>query len=236
MHIVLILDHAHINGGQAKVAIESATKSNESMKAGAFADNTVQEYTGIRGKTLTGTQKLKLLGIVEAFTGRTKVLSTYRSYHGATHGSITLTGEPRRWGSEPGMPGVVHHFGPYTYRSPFHSTSDEEEGVRALAHLAEVVQMEGPQSIAAIILEPIVGVNGVIVPPDRYLPGVRALCDAHGILLIADEVMVGFGRTGRATAARATALIARPENRNTTAAPSRTPTITAGLNTLKSSR
>ncbi len=130
-------------------------------------------------------------------TGRHKVLAAYRSYHGSTHGAIALTGEPRRWGSEPSIPGVVHFMGPYLYRSSFGATSLDEEGERALAHLAEVVQYEGADQVAAIILETVVGSNGVLVPPDAYLPGVRELCDEHGILLILDEVMVGFGRTGR---------------------------------------
>jgi taurine--2-oxoglutarate transaminase len=129
-------------------------------------------------------------------TGRHKVLAAYRSYHGSTHGAIALTGEPRRWGSEPTIPGVVHFMGPYLYRSSFGATTPEDEGERALAHLAEVVQYEGAEQIAAIILESVVGSNGVLVPPDAYLPGVRELCDEHGILLILDEVMVGFGRTG----------------------------------------
>lgn len=129
-------------------------------------------------------------------TGRQKVLAAYRSYHGATSTAITLTGEPRRWPSEPGAPGIVHFFGPYTYRSSFGSESDVEECERALGHLIQVVQMEGPHTIAAIVLESVVGTNGVLVPPDGYLAGVRELCDRHGILLIADEVMVGFGRVG----------------------------------------
>jgi taurine---2-oxoglutarate transaminase len=129
-------------------------------------------------------------------TGRHKVLAAYRSYHGSTHGAIAMTGEPRRWGSEPSIPGVVHFMGPYPYRSSFGAATADEEGARALAHLAEVVQYEGPDRIAAIILETVVGSNGVLVPPDAYLPGVRELCDEHGILLILDEVMVGFGRTG----------------------------------------
>jgi taurine--2-oxoglutarate transaminase len=129
-------------------------------------------------------------------TGRHKVLSAYRSYHGATHGSITVTGEPRRWPSEPGIPGVVHVLGPYRYRSPWYSETDEEERDRALRHLDEVVALEGPQTVAAILLEPVVGTNGVLVPPDGYLAGVRELCDRHRILLIADEVMAGFGRCG----------------------------------------
>ena len=129
-------------------------------------------------------------------TGRHKVLAAYRSYHGATAGAIALTGEPRRWGSEPSIPGVVHFMGPYLYRSSFGATTPEEEGERALAHLAEVIQYEGAEQVAAIILETVVGTNGVLIPPDAYLPGVRELCDEHGILLILDEVMVGFGRTG----------------------------------------
>jgi taurine---2-oxoglutarate transaminase len=129
-------------------------------------------------------------------TGRHKVLAAYRSYHGATGGSITLTGDPRRWPSEPGLAGVVHFWGPYPYRSAFHSTSDAEETERALAHLADTIMVEGPATIAAVILEPVVGTNGILVPPPGYLAGVRELCDAHGIVFIADEVMAGFGRCG----------------------------------------
>ncbi len=129
-------------------------------------------------------------------TGRHKVLTTYRSYHGATGTTIAMTGEPRRWNGEMGAHGIVHFFGPYTYRSAFHSTTEAEECERALEHLRTVVQMEGPSTVAAIVLEPVVGTNGVLVPPDGYLAGVRALCDEHGILMVADEVMVGFGRIG----------------------------------------
>jgi taurine--2-oxoglutarate transaminase len=129
-------------------------------------------------------------------TGRHKVLATYRSYHGATHGAIALTGDPRRWPSEPAIPGVVHFWGPYPYRSAFHSTSPEEETERALEHLADTLMVEGAQTVAAIILEPVVGTNGILVPPPGYLAGVRELCDRHGIVLIADEVMAGFGRCG----------------------------------------
>jgi len=129
-------------------------------------------------------------------TGRHKILAAYRSYHGATAGAIALTGDPRRWPSEPGMPGVVRHWGPYPYRSAFHSTTEAEEGERALAHLRDTIMVEGPATVAAIILEPVVGTNGVLVPPDGYLAGVRQICDEHGIMLIADEVMAGFGRCG----------------------------------------
>ncbi|WP_261574805.1 aspartate aminotransferase family protein [Frankia gtarii] len=134
--------------------------------------------------------------IARLATGRHKILAAYRSYHGATGGSITLTGEPRRWPSEPGIPGVVHFFGPYLYRSPFHAVDAEQESRRALAHLAEVIALEGPATIAAIIVEPVVGTNGILVPPQGYLAGVRELCDTHGIVFIADEVMSGFGRCG----------------------------------------
>ena len=129
-------------------------------------------------------------------TGRHKVLTTYRSYHGATGGAITMTGDPRRWPSEPGMPGVVKFWGPYPYRSAFHATDEAEECERALAHLADVIMVEGGHTIAAIVLETVVGTNGILVPPDGYLAGVRELCDEHGIVMIVDEVMAGFGRCG----------------------------------------
>jgi taurine--2-oxoglutarate transaminase len=129
-------------------------------------------------------------------TGRHKVLSTYKSYHGATAGAISLTGEGRRWDSEPGVPGAVKFWGPYLYRSAFNASSPEEECERALAHLRATVMAEGPQHVAAILLETVVGTNGILVPPDGYLEGVRALCDEHGIVMICDEVMAGFGRCG----------------------------------------
>ncbi|HET6878307.1 MAG TPA: aspartate aminotransferase family protein [Jatrophihabitans sp.] len=129
-------------------------------------------------------------------TGRHKILAAYRSYHGATAGAIAMTGEPRRWGSEPGVPGIIHFWGPFPYRSPFHSASPQEETERALQHLRDTIAVEGPQAIAAIILETVVGTNGILVPPDGYLAGVREICDEFGILYIADEVMAGFGRCG----------------------------------------
>ncbi len=129
-------------------------------------------------------------------TGRQKVLSTYRSYHGATSGAISVTGEARRHDSEPGLPGAVKFFGPYLYRSVFHATTEAEECERALEHLHDVVLGEGPDRIAAVLLESVPGTNGVLVPPDGYLAGVRALCDEFGIMMICDEVMAGFGRCG----------------------------------------
>ena len=129
-------------------------------------------------------------------TGRNKVMAAYRSYHGATSQAIALTGDPRRWGSEPTVNGTVRFHGPYLYRSAFYATTEQEESERALAHLREVLMYEGGHTIAAIILEPVVGTNGVLVPPAGYLPGVREICDEFGIVLIADEVMTGFGRMG----------------------------------------
>jgi taurine--2-oxoglutarate transaminase len=136
------------------------------------------------------------LRMARLHTGRHKVLAAYRSYHGATAGSITMTGDPRRWPNEPLLSGVVHYFGPYLYRSAFHATTEEEECRRALAHLRDLITFEGPSTIAALILETIVGTNGILMPPDGYLAGVRALCDEFGIVMIADEVMSGFARAG----------------------------------------
>lgn len=130
-------------------------------------------------------------------TGRTKVLSTYRSYHGGTQLAVNVTGDPRRWPNDAGASGTVHFFGPFLYRSAFHATTQAEECERALAHLEQLIAFEGPQTIAAVVLESIPGTAGIMVPPPGYLAGVRALCDAHGIVLILDEVMSGFGRAGR---------------------------------------
>jgi taurine--2-oxoglutarate transaminase len=124
-------------------------------------------------------------------TGRQKILARYRSYHGATYATISLTGDPRRWANEPGMLGVVHVLDPY--HGPQRSVDDAQA---SLAYLEETIALEGPETIAGFILEPVTGTNGILVPPDGYLQGVRELCDRHGILMIADEVMSGFGRTG----------------------------------------
>jgi len=129
-------------------------------------------------------------------TGKQKVLSFYRSYHGNTTTAITATGDPRRWPNEHGV-GHVHFFGPYAYRSSFWSSDEAQECERALAHLEQVITFEGPGTIAAILIESIVGTAGVLIPPKGYLEGVRALCDKHNIMWIADEVMSGFGRAGK---------------------------------------
>ena len=136
------------------------------------------------------------LRMARLHTGRHKVMAAYRSYHGATAGAIAMTGDPRRWASEPGMPGVVRYWGPYPYRSAFHAENEAQESERALQHLRDLIAVEGPQTVAAIILETVVGTNGILVPPPGYLEGVRAICDEFGIMMIADEVMAGFGRCG----------------------------------------
>ncbi|MFZ1768333.1 MAG: aminotransferase class III-fold pyridoxal phosphate-dependent enzyme [Caldilinea sp.] len=136
--------------------------------------------------------------MARAVTGRHKILARYRSYHGATYGAMSLTGDQRRWASEPGMAGVVRYYDPYKYRSLLYreGDSDDEFTARCLAQIEETLMFEGPHTVAAILMETVTGTNGVIVPPDGYLQGVRALCDRYGILLICDEVMTGFGRTG----------------------------------------
>lgn len=129
-------------------------------------------------------------------THKHKVLSFYRSYHGNTGAAIAATGDPRRWPNEYSTQ-HVHFFGPYLYRTPFWSTSPEQESERALEHLEQVIQFEGPDTIGCILIESVVGTSGILVPPPGYLKGVRALCDNYGIVFIADEVMSGFGRTGK---------------------------------------
>jgi taurine--2-oxoglutarate transaminase len=152
--------------------------------------------------TLGGAEAIEnAIKLARAATGRHKILARYRSYHGATHGAIAATGDPRRWAWEPlVMPGVVHFFDPYRYRSALHRDGpdvDEATFTQDYLHqLEQTIQLEGPETIAAILVETVTGTNGVIIPPEGYLPGVRELCDRYGILLICDEVMSGFGRTG----------------------------------------
>ncbi|MEU8525159.1 MULTISPECIES: aspartate aminotransferase family protein [Streptomyces] len=130
-------------------------------------------------------------------TGRHKVLSAFRSYHGATSTAINLTGDPRRWASDTGSAGVVRFWAPFLYRSPFYAETEQQECERALAHLEDTIAFEGPQTIAAIILETVPGTAGIMTPPPGYLTGVREICDKYGIVFVLDEVMAGFGRTGK---------------------------------------
>jgi taurine--2-oxoglutarate transaminase len=134
--------------------------------------------------------------IARFYTGRHKILARYRSYHGATHGAVALTGDYRRNAVEPAIPGVVHFLDPYCYRCPF-GQKIESCKRECISHVDEIIQYEGPDKIAAIIMEGVTGSNGLIVPPDDYWPAVREICDKYGILLISDEVMSGWGRTGK---------------------------------------
>lgn len=134
--------------------------------------------------------------IARMYTGRNKVFSRYRSYHGSSFGAGNLTGEPRRYALEPGIPGFVKFFDPYIYREPIAFASEEEASKYYLAKLREQIVYEGPDQVAAIVLETVTGSNGVIIPPVGYLPGVRKICDEFGIMMICDEVMAGWGRTG----------------------------------------
>jgi taurine--2-oxoglutarate transaminase len=133
--------------------------------------------------------------IARWYTGRHKIMVRYRSYHGATAGAITLTGDPRRWAAEPGIPGVVRIPDFYPYRAG-KDLDDPEYADSVLAATEDIIQLEGPHTIAAILIESVVGTNGILIPSERYIRGIRALCDKYGILLIADEVMAGFGRCG----------------------------------------
>ena len=147
--------------------------------------------------TLGGAEAIEnAVKIARQYSGRHKILARYRSYHGATHGASAVSGDPRRFATEPSGNGVVHFYGPYPYRCPFGSENDEECRERSLAHLEQTLLFEDPASVAAIVLEGVSGSSGLILYPDGYMEGVRALCDKYGILLIADEVMSGFGRTG----------------------------------------
>lgn len=132
------------------------------------------------------------------FTGRQKILTRYRSYHGATAGSISLTGDHRRWANEPGIPGVIRIFDPYKYRSQLYTEGDSDEvfARKCLDQIEEVLMYEGPHTIAAVFIETVTGTNGILIPPNGYLQGLREICTKHGILLICDEVMAGLGRTG----------------------------------------
>ena len=157
-------------------------------KLAAIAPGDIDVFFFTNGGSEANENAIKLARFA---TGRHKILARYRSYHGGTAGSMTLTGDPRRWPNEPGISGVVHVLDPY------HGIERGWDSAEAsLAMLEEVIQLEGPHTIAAFILETVTGTNGILAPPDGYLQGVRELCSRYGILMICDEVMCGFGRTG----------------------------------------
>lgn len=201
-------DERVIKAMQAQAAELPYAAPGMTTKIRALASKTVAEVTP-RGQlskvlfTLGGADANEnAIKLARGYTGRFKILTRYRSYHGATAGALAATGDPRRAAWEPGlMPGVVHFLDPYRYRSTFHRanpTISEADFTRDyLNHLEEIIQYEGPETIAAILIESVTGTNGVIVPPEGYMQGVRGLCDKYGIVMISDEVMSGFGRTGK---------------------------------------
>ena len=198
------IGHQHpkvINAIQEQAAIYTTVAPQHANEARGRAAQRITERAGAHHNkvffTNGGADGIEnAIRLVRLHTNRHKVLSFYRSYHGNTGAAITSTGDPRRWPNEYSY-GHVHFFGPYLYRSAFWSQNEEEECKRALEHLEQVIIFEGPNTVAAILIESVVGTAGVLVPPAGYLEGVRALCDKYGIKWIADEVMSGFGRTGK---------------------------------------
>jgi taurine---2-oxoglutarate transaminase len=167
----------------------TAPRAKLGEKLAALAPGDIDVFFFTNGGAEANENAIK---IARAFTGRHKILARYRSYHGGTHGAMALTGDPRRWSTEPGLPGVIHVLDPY------HGIERGWDSAAAsLAMLEEVIQLEGAHTIAAFFLETVSGTNGVLIPPDGYLEGVRDLCSRHGILMVCDEVMAGFGRTGQ---------------------------------------
>jgi taurine---2-oxoglutarate transaminase len=166
----------------------TAVRARLGQKLASLAPGDVEVFFFTNGGAEANENAIK---IARAFTGRHKILARYRSYHGATHGAMALTGDPRRWSTEPGLPGVIHVLDPY------HGIERGWDSAAAsLSMLEEIIQLEGAHTIAAFFLETVSGTNGVLIPPDGYLQGVRELCTRHGILMVCDEVMAGFGRTG----------------------------------------
>ena len=166
----------------------TAVRAKLGEKLAALAPGDIDVFFFTNGGAEANENAIK---IARAFTGRHKILARYRSYHGGTHGAMALTGDPRRWSTEPGLPGVIHVLDPY------HGIERGWDSATAsLAMLEEIIQLEGAHTIAAFFLETVSGTNGVLIPPDGYLEGVRDLCTRHGILMVCDEVMAGFGRTG----------------------------------------
>jgi taurine--2-oxoglutarate transaminase len=201
-------DERVIKAMQEQVAELSYAAPGMTTKARALASKMVAEITPRQALTkvlftLGGADANEnAIRLARGYTGRHKILARYRSYHGATAGAMAATGDPRRVVWEPNlMPGVVHFLDPYRYRSTFHRTnpdiSEADFTQDYLNHLEEIIRYEGPQTIAAILMESVTGTNGVIIPPEGYIQGVRDLCDKYRIVMVADEVMSGFGRTGK---------------------------------------
>jgi taurine--2-oxoglutarate transaminase len=201
-------DQRVIKAMQEQVAELSYAAPGMTTKVRALASKAVADVTPHRALTkvlftLGGADANEnAIKLARGYTSRHKILTRYRSYHGATAGAMAATGDPRRVAWEPNlMTGIVHFLDPYRYRSTFHRTNphipEAEFAQDYLNHLEEIIQYEGPETIAGILMESVTGTNGIIIPPEGYLQGVRALCDKYGIVMITDEVMSGFGRTGK---------------------------------------
>ncbi len=182
-----------------KLSFVAPTYANESrsLLAKKIIDLLPEEFGKVFFTNAGAEANENAIKIARMYTGRNKVLSRYRSYHGSSFGAGNLTGEPRRFALEPGIPGFLKFFDPYIYRESIEFESEEAATDYYLSKLREQIIYEGSDSIAAIIVETVTGSNGVIIPPKNYLPGLRQICDDYGILLICDEVMAGFGRTGK---------------------------------------
>ena len=201
-------DERVIKAMQGQAAELSYAAPGMTTKVRALASKAVADVTPHRALTkvlftLGGADANEnAIKLARGYTSRHKILTRYRSYHGATAGAMAATGDPRRAAWEPNlMTGVAHFLDPYRYRSTFHRTnpdiSEKEFAKDYLNHLEEIIRYEGSETIAAILMESVTGTNGIIIPPEGYMQGVRALCDKYGIVMIADEVMSGFGRTGK---------------------------------------
>jgi len=201
----------NIGHGDARVIDAIKRQAEELVYAGPSMASRVRAEVGRELATLTPGDLKKFfftlggaeanesaIKMARAFTGRQKILVRYRSYHGATAGAITLTGDQRRWANEPGISGVIRTFDPYKYRSPLYQTGDSDEifARKCLEQIEETLMYEGPHTVAAVFIETVTGTNGIIIPPNGYLQGLREICNRHGILLICDEIMAGLGRTG----------------------------------------
>lgn len=169
-------------------------KSEAARKIIEVAPDNMEKVFFTNGGAEANENAIKVARMV---TGKYKIFSAYRSYHGATYGAANLTGENRRFPSEPGIPGFVKFVGPYTYRAPIEFKNEEEATKYYLTLLRDQIEFEGPDKIAAIFQETVVGSNGILIPPKGWMQGVRDLCDEYGILMVCDEVMAGWGRTGK---------------------------------------
>lgn len=203
--VAVNMGHAHprivaaIAGQASKVAYVPPSLENDTRNALADMLSEISPWDeGARTFFTTGGGEANedAIKMSRMITGRQKVLAAWRSFHGSAPGAGSLTGEDRRWPNEPGIPSVSRFFAPYPFNSPFNTQDPAEETDRALAHLEQVLMFEGPQNVAALVIEPVVGSNGVISYPEGYLRGLREITARHGIILIFDEVMTGFGRLG----------------------------------------